>query len=323
MNTSTNQCPACRSPLSAMATKCEACGTEIQSDAANKTVLALAEKFESINEELRESGLKGKSLETELRLRKGNVIRDFPVPNSREDLLSLLHYIAPRLDGGNADPNVEEWRAKFSEVCMLAKNSFKNNAKARAEVEEIERSVQVSVTGELKNRAKRSPILAITVVVVIVLAGAGLINVEYQKRKVAQCEQAYAQNSVVEKARLDAIVTKVTNELKTGKFSDALATTSELRWDLRADCKREDAATMESQWDQKRNELENLIRSEDVKLRDQKKESEEKQAEEQRIAEEKIAAAEAASANKAAAATAAAESKAATAVRKAATEKEF
>lgn len=322
MNTP-NKCPACRSPLPAMATKCEACGTELQAEAANKSVLTLADRFKLIEAELKEVGLSGSKLEAELKLRRGREIRDFPVPNGRADLLSLLHYIAPRLDGANADPNIEEWRAKFREVTSLAKNSFKGDTKARAEVEEIERSVQVSMAGELKNRAKRSPVIAIVVVLVTLIALGGLASVQMQKRKLAQCEEKYEQDSSAEKTRLEAIVAKAGNELKAGTFADAKASASGLRWDLHPDCKQDAASAMAAQWDQKRNELVELIGSEEARLTAQKKAAEEKLAAEEKAAADKAAAAEAAAAAKAAAAEAAAASKAATAARKATTNKEF
>lgn len=305
-------CPACRSPLPAMATKCEACGTEIQAEAANKSVLSLADRFKAIEAELNGSGLSGSALDSEIKSRRSREIRDFPVPNGRADLLSLLHYIAPRLDGANADPNIDDWRAKFREVTTLAKSSFKSDAKARAEVEEIERSAQVSMAGELKNRAKRSPVIAIVVVLVIVLVLGGLGSVQFQKRKLAQCEEKYEQDAITETARLDAIATKATKELKAGSFSDSLATSSGLRWNLLPDCKKEAAVTMTSQWDQKRTELTKLISAEEAKLAMQKK-----------AADDKLAADEKAVADKAAAAEAAAASKAATTARKAATDKEF
>lgn len=322
MNTP-NKCPACRSPLPAMATKCEACGTEIQAEAANKSVLTLAERFKLIEGELTGAGLSGSKLEAELKSRRGREIRDFPVPNGRSDLISLLHYIAPRLDGANADPNIEDWRAKFREVTSLAKNSFKGDAKARAEVEEIEKSVQVSMTGELKNRAKRSPLIAIVVVVVIVLGLGGLASVQLQKRKLGQCEEKFEQDATAEKARLDAVVVKATNELKAGSFADAQATTSGIRWGLIPDCKQDVASSMASQWDQKRSELAELISTEENKILAQRKAAEEKLAAEEKAAADKAAMEEKAAADKAAAAAAAAASKAATASRKAATDKEY
>ena len=111
--------------------------------------------------------------------------------------------------------------------------------------------------------------------------------------------------------------------MKAGTFADAKASASGLRWDLHPDCKQDAASAMAAQWDQKRNELVELIGSEEARLTAQKKAAEEKLAAEEKAAADKAAAAEAAAAAKAAAAEAAAASKAATAARKATTNKEF
>ncbi len=113
MNTSTKKCPACRSLLPAMATICEACGTEIQADAANKTVLSLSERFEAIQAELTDSGLSGKELETmpdeELQRRIGvtNVFARM-VPDQKLRLVNALkakgEIVAMTGDGVNDAP---------------------------------------------------------------------------------------------------------------------------------------------------------------------------------------------------------------------------
>lgn len=328
-----------------MATKCEACGTEIQPESANKSVLSMADRFKAIEAELKESGLTGTKLDAEIKLRRSREIRDFPVPNGRADLLSLLHYIAPRLDGTNFDPNIEDWRSKFREVTSLAKNSLKNDSKLRGEVEEIERSVQISMAGELKNRAKRSPIIAAIVGLVILAVLGGLVSVQLQKRAHAQCEEKYDQDAKSETIRLNGIFTRAITELKVGAYAEALASSSDLRWSILPDCKQVAASTMAAQWDQKRNELVNLVSAEEAKAVAERKVAEEKAAAERQAAEEKAAASEKAAEEKAAAdekaaaektaaneraaaekearKKAAAASKAATSARKAATDKEF
>lgn len=306
-----------------MATKCEACGTEIQADAANKSVLSLADRFKAIEVELTESGLTGAKLNAEIKSRRSREIRDFPVPNGRADLLSLLYYIAPRLDGANADPNIEDWRAKFREVTALAKNSFKNDAKARTEVEEIERSVQVSMAGELKNRAKRSPVIAVIVGIVILVVLGGLVSVQMQKRSQAQCEEKYEQDANNEMARLNGIAEKANKELKAGAYAEALASISGLRWNVLPTCKQDASSAMTEQWDQKRNDLLSLVNAESAKAAAQKMAIEEKAAADEKAAAEKAAADEKAAAESAAKEKAAADSKAATAARRAATDKEF
>ena len=265
MSEVTNRCPSCRSPLTAMATKCESCGLEIKSDTPNRTVQTISEHFQSLESQLVEEGLTGGVLNSELIARKGRYIRDMGVPNSREDLLSLLHYIAPRLDAVNPDPNIEDWRSKFKEVVNLAKRSFKNDVKARTEVEDIERSVQVSMVGTLKGRAKRSPIIAIAAGIVTLFVFGGLVSVQLQKhddaQSLGQCEEAYEKDAAVEKERLERLLSKAKSELKNSDHDSALATISSITWDLKAECKQDVVAEKVKQWDQKRHDLEKLATS--------------------------------------------------------------
>lgn len=275
MNEVTTRCPSCRSPLAAMATKCESCGLEIKSDTPNRTVQAISDYFQSLETQLVEEGLSGGKLESELIARKGRYIRDMGVPNSREDLLSLLHYIAPRLDAVSPDPNIEDWRSKFREVVNLAKRSFKNDVKARTEVEEIERSVQISMVGTLKSRAKRSPIIAIAVVIVGLFVFAGIVSVQLknhdQAQNLSQCEDAYEKDAVAEKMRLDGVVTKATSELKSSDYETALATIAGISWDLKPECKQDVVAERVKQWEQKRQDLEKLAKEGNKKVVEQKK----------------------------------------------------
>ena len=276
MNEATKRCPSCRSPLVAMSTKCESCGLEIKSDAPNRTVQVISDYFQSLESQLVEEGLTGGALESELIARKGRYIRDMGVPNSREDLLSLLHYIAPRLDTVSPDPNIEDWRSKFREVTNLAKRSFKNDVKARTEVEDIERSVQVSMVGTLKGRAKRSPIIAIAVGIVTLFVFGGLISVQLQKHDAAQnlgqCESAYEKDAVTEKLRLEGLLSKATSEIKSADYESAIATISGISWDLKPECKQDIVAEKVKQWEQKRQDLEKLATSGKQNMTNQKKE---------------------------------------------------
>jgi len=86
------------------------------------------------------------------------LIRDFPIPNSREDLLSLIHFIHPKIQNNlKPDPNAEDWKVKFKEVMALAKNAYKGDSKTRVEFEELERSLNTTVSGDLKTSARRQP----------------------------------------------------------------------------------------------------------------------------------------------------------------------
>jgi len=312
-NGQSTKCPACGYQLTAMATVCDACGTEIKSNRASSIIESIVTRFNEIENEVSALGYSGKELHTELTLRKSRFIRDLPVPNSREELLGLVHYIRPRIeDAVKPDPNAEDWRAKFREVMSLAKSAFKNDSKTRNEFEEIEKSVQITLSGSLKTKAKRSPVIFIAIVVALAAAILGVINIELDKRKASQCEENFDSQANLEKVRLEKIQNSATQELKEGKFTEAFATASTLSWTYQANCRQDAASQMKADWDTKKISLQDLISKEKNKLEADKKAAFDKAEAEKREIERKQEAAKAA-----------AESKAATVKRKAATDKEF
>jgi hypothetical protein len=226
----------------------------------NRTITDLVEKFDEIEAEITKAGLTGGAREKELITRKARVIRDFPIPNSREDLQSLIYFIHPKIqDNIKPDPNAEDWRVKFREVLNLAKNAYKGDAKTRAEFEEIERSLNTTISGSLQTRAKRSPIVAIGVGVVVILVIVGVISSQMDKWKLSQCQDKYAQGAITEKARLDAIVASSDSKQKEKKYAEALTSLNQLRWEYQEPCKVDEANLEKAQWEAKRKELVSLI----------------------------------------------------------------
>src|ERR1035437_5052350 len=113
-----NKCPSCGAPVGAFASSCESCGHEFSEIAANKTIASLVARFDAIEKEADENtSLSASRREKSILDKRARVIRDYPIPNSREDLQQLLYFIQPKLmDGVKPDPNIEDWRAKFNEV---------------------------------------------------------------------------------------------------------------------------------------------------------------------------------------------------------------
>lgn len=255
-----NKCPNCGGALKAFASRCDLCGHELAGLSANRTVSDLVQKFAEIEAELSAAGLAGAKLEREVVARKARLIRDFPIPNAREDLQSLIYFIHPKVqDNIKPDPNQEDWRVKFKEVLNLAKNAYKGDAKTRAEFEEIERSLNVTLSGVLQTRAKRSPIIAVGVVVVAILVVVGVVSTQWEQWKLKQCEEKYANGVVDEKGRLDGIVAAVTAKQQERKYAEAQATLAGLNWNYQEACKTEDSAAEKMKWDDKRKELAGLI----------------------------------------------------------------
>lgn len=279
-----NKCPSCGGPLKAFASVCDLCGHELAGIGANKTISDLVERFDAIEREVAGTGAKGNSLEKEVISRKARVIRDFPIPNAREDLRSLIYFIHPKIEESiKPDPNAEDWRVKFREVLNLAKNAYKSDAKARAEFEEIERSLNVSLAGSLQTRAKRSPILAIVVVGVILLAIVGIVASQMDKWKLKKCEDQYAESAGKESSRLDGLLKQAEATIKAGKFSDSVVVLNQVHWDVQAECKQPESEQSKLQWEEKREEMLVLVQKLDAETSAQKK------AETERVTEEKRA----------------------------------
>lgn len=271
-----NKCPSCGGPLKAFVSRCELCGHELAGVGASATVTELARKFDEIEISLAAAGLQGSKLEKEIVARKARVIRDFPIPNARADLQSLIYYIYPKIqDNKKPDPNAEDWRVKFTEVLNLAKNAYKGDAKTRSEFEEIERSLNVGFAGTLQTRAKRSPIMAVTVVGVAILSVIGVASIQLDSRKLKQCEEKYVQGAILEKTRLEGIAATVKRQLQDNTHAAALTTLNGLRWEYQESaCKSDEVAREKADWASRREDLLAQIRQAEEAVRAQQREQE-------------------------------------------------
>jgi hypothetical protein len=286
-----NKCPNCGGALKAFASRCELCGHELSGVSASKTVTDLVQKFNGIEAALDAAGLHGNKRIKELVSRKGQVIRDFPIPNSREDLQSLIYFIRPKIqDDIKPDPNAEDWRVKFQEVFNLAKNAYKGDAKMRAEFEEIERSLNVSVSGVLKSRAKRFPLVAAGVVVVAILCVIGFASTQVDDWKLKQCEEKYAKGASAEKARLETISATVTAKLQAEDYAAAQAGLNGLRWEYQETCKSDGALKEKAAWEAQRQELQGRIQNAENAVVVKQREAVQREADQQRAEAEREAA---------------------------------
>lgn len=86
------KCPNCGEALSAFEIKCHACGFELRNTKASTAVQEFYNKIEQI-EEGRD---KCKPGETEKRI--ANVIRNYPIPNTKEDVLEFMMLAASNID---------------------------------------------------------------------------------------------------------------------------------------------------------------------------------------------------------------------------------
>lgn len=291
-----NKCPNCGAPLAAFASICESCGHEITDIEANRTITALVERFEAIEREADEKQLSGRRRAQAILDKRARVIRDFPIPNSREDLQQLLYFIQPKLvESVKPDPNVEDWRAKFTEVLNRAKNAYKNDSGALAEFDRIDRSLDISLSDNLAIKAKRNPVFVALLSGIVVLTVIGFIFSQMEQSKLQQCEEKYARGAEAEQGRLERIYAAADQDFKSKKFPEALASSSTLRWEYETTiCKTEENTKTKALWDDRRNQMASLIqKGADTAAREREAEANrlaaEKEAEANRVLAEKQA----------------------------------
>jgi hypothetical protein len=257
---SVHKCPSCGAALGAFVSVCGSCGHELLEVDANRSITALAERFEEIERELDAMGYKGKRREEAITEKKGRVIRDFPVPNSRDDLQQLIYYIQPKIvPSVKPDPNLEDWRTKFTEVLNRAKHAYKNDESVLRELASMEASIDSTLSGSLQIKAKRNPLFFALLGGAILLGGAALVNNRLETNKADQCEQAYAQSAAAEKGRLEKIVSGIEEDVRGKKFAEAQSRLGQVHWDLEPACRQQENAAAKSNWQERLQQLNQLV----------------------------------------------------------------
>jgi hypothetical protein len=260
---SIHKCPSCGASLGAFVSSCPACGHEFLDVDANRSITALAERFEEIERDIDALGYKGKRREQAIIEKKARVIRDFPVPNSRDDLQQLIYYIQPKIVASvKPDPNVEDWRAKFIEVITRAKNAYKNDAVALAEFAQIEASLNNTLAKDIQIKAKRNPLFFALLAGVLIIGAGAFINHQMEQSKLKACEQSYAQGAAAEKSRLEKLYAEIEQAVHGKDFAAAQAKAGQLRWEFEASCKMDENAQAKVDWQEKAGQIGGLIRSE-------------------------------------------------------------
>lgn len=250
------KCPNCGGELKAFASVCSACGHELSDVGVNATIDALVQKFSEIEASLDRAGMQGSAREKEITARRARVIRDFPIPNARDDLQSLVAFIAPKIQPNiKPDPNAEDWRVKMKEVLTLAKLAYRDDARGREYFEEIERGLNVSISDELSVSVRRRLMPMLVIGAVIVLAAVGIAYSKYQQHQLAVCKARYAQDAASETTRLQGVVAVVQNRIAQKDYAGAQSATGTLAWGLSTGCDAEAASQAKSEWNQHREDL--------------------------------------------------------------------
>lgn len=173
------KCPACGAIVPSMAAKCPECGYEFTNVEANSSTRLLMQKIDEIQAQYAELTAnvdnkdestirtRGYQVKRQLNDRTAQLIQNFPIPNTREDLIEFLTLCIGNskadsimLDGN--DPVTPSWRKKLQQVIAKVKVALPNDQQAQELIEEYE--------GKRENSKKKGKKIAIGIVVLIVVA---------------------------------------------------------------------------------------------------------------------------------------------------------
>ncbi len=143
------KCPSCNALINSFSTVCVDCGYEFRNIGANNSVKILSEKLEKVVAECevksynhmvgRGYGDQETARIDDIAAKQKFVIKNFPVPNTRDDILELLYFIQPKIKiGFRADKNVFDWRNKYKEVTNRAISSFRTDKKMLDEINRLQ-----------------------------------------------------------------------------------------------------------------------------------------------------------------------------------------
>lgn len=127
------KCPNCGEILNAFITTCPTCGYELRGAAANSSIKELAAKLEVVDLQQEKSSKKiypGEISEKERQ--KIALIRNFPIPNTKEDMMEFLIMAASNAVADFSTQSegekalAEAWKAKYEQAYNKAYISFEN-----------------------------------------------------------------------------------------------------------------------------------------------------------------------------------------------------
>lgn len=268
------KCPACGAILQSFSTQCLDCGYEITNISANNSVKLLSEKLENVVVESNKINFEDKSLigqfvgenlaekvelrrKVEIQKRQKEIIENFPIPNTREDILEFLHYISPKVKiSFGSNKNVTAWRNKYKEVLSRAEFAFSNDTKMMTEIDKFKK--QQKTTGFMvfiswiARLSKNTKVMIGSVLFYLVL-GILLSVIIINK------SSSHDENVVKEKTRLEKIMQDCQTAISEKDYVQAEILVNELRWGYSDSYSSEDTDREEEVWNERRNYLLEMI----------------------------------------------------------------
>jgi len=218
-----HKCPQCGEVLDSFITVCPSCGYELRGSSATSAVKEFATKLNNVTTEYQ----------------KENIIRSFPIPNTKEDIFEFMILASSNIDERPNTAVFNAWIAKFEQCYQKAKLSFKQESdfvKIQAIYEKTQK--------EIRKLRRKGP-LRKTLIIVLPIVAFVLINVAFW----SWISSGY-NNEEEEVIRLESIVEEVENALENKEYDLAMMHAKSI--DYSAWTSNDE---LERQWDIKRDYL--------------------------------------------------------------------
>lgn len=163
------KCPACGAPVQSFATKCADCGHEYKNIKSANSVIEFFEKINELESGRNEDTLSssfGSAMssqmfggENKVDRQKRELISNFPIPNTREDILEFLTFAVPKaIESGNAfsknfgqgawehrrhNQFAKVWKTKCEQIIMKARLSMKEDKKTLEDVQSYAKQLNI------------------------------------------------------------------------------------------------------------------------------------------------------------------------------------
>jgi hypothetical protein len=266
---SVKKCPACGAEIEAFQLKCPSCGHEFRDTKVASSIQAFFEKLDELDKKIAAEGdnepvggalgaMMGLDAITKMasgigsiRKQKIDLIKNFPIPNTKEDLLEFIILASSHVEttgpsmNGNMNYMAQKrefdafnsaWKAKINQAQSKAMIACAGDSATLNQINAITTALDAR-----EKRAAKKRIIIIAAIVVGVVAVVG-VYVGLIAGLMAPVSK--------ETERLNAIVTEITRDIEVGNLDGAHLKASQLQWGT--DYERKSYKPI---WDEKREAL--------------------------------------------------------------------
>lgn len=220
------KCPNCGQELRSFETDCPACGLELREVRAVSSVRELSLKIEAIeaHREREKKSIFSQKFVSKTDEQKVSLIKSFPIPNAKEDLLEFMILATSNIDlndykYGDTPMNAssralsDAWLSKSEQAYQKAKRSISNDDSLFIEIEDLYYDIKDEI-----NRKKRNYVAYIVILfaVMIAMAVVPLVLIATLSNK------STPEKNQSEEERLTALEVQIEENLSNGEYKLAL-----------------------------------------------------------------------------------------------------